>query len=133
MGKLIGGELYAYSHVMSSDDDQPIVMDIYAGFTGDDELTIAVDCRYYDDHRYDCSTAAIVNKDDAEAMARRHKVEYFQFPRFISRCMAEWREIINPDFRQIADCFKEITECLLDEGCRFRITRTHGKDHSTCI
>ena len=35
--------------------------------------------------------------------------------------MAEWRELVNPDFRQVRACFKEITECLLDEGCRLKI------------
>lgn len=133
MGKLLGDEFYTFCSIMSSDEDQPIVMDIYVGFTWREELAITVDCHNYEDHRYDCSTSAIVNEQDARAMARRHKIKYPQLPRFIADCMAEWREIINPDFRQIADCFKEITECLLDEGCRFRITRTHGKDHSTCI
>ena len=120
MGKLLGDEFYTFCSIMSSDEDQPIVMDIYVGFTWREELAITVDCHNYEDHRYDCSTSAIVNEQDARAMARRHKVKYPQLPRFIADCMAEWREIINP-------------ECLPDEGCRFRITRTHGKDHSTCI
>lgn len=125
-------DLYSYCHVMSSDEDQPIVMDIYVGFTMRDELAISVDLHDYEEPWYNASTAAIVNVDDAQNMARHHKIKYENLPRFISDCMEEWREIINPDFRQVKDCFKEIIECLLDERCRFRIERTYGANGYMC-
>lgn len=132
MGKHISDSFYSCRHVMSSDDDQPIVMDIYAGFTIRDELAVAVDCTDYDEPWYNCSTAAIINIEDAGRMAEYHKVSYYELPQFISECMVEWREIVNPTFRQVKDCFKEITECLLNEGCRFRIERTYGKNGCIC-
>lgn len=126
-------DLFNYlSLVMCSDDDQPMIMEIFAGFNLRNELTISIEYTDYEDRRYNCSTAAVVNTDDARAMARRHKVDYYSLPRFISECMKEWQEIINPTFNQVCDCFKEITECLLDEGCRFRIIRTTGKNDSIC-
>ena len=132
MGKHISNSFTAWSHVMSSDDDQPIVMDIYAGLTTKGELAVSVDLYDYGEPCYNCSTAAIVNPEDARRMAKRNKVKFEDLPLFITECMEEWREIINPDFRQTVDCFKEITECLLDERCRFRIERTYGKGGHRC-
>lgn len=132
MGKHISDNLYSCCHVMSSDEDQTIIMDIYVGFTMRNELAISVDLHDYDEPWYNASTAAIVNVDDAQRMAKRHKINYDNLPRFISECMEEWREIINPNFEQVKDCFKEITECLLDERCRFRIERTYGANGYMC-
>lgn len=132
MGKHISDTLYSCRHVMSSDEDQPIVMDINIGFNLRDELTVSVDLYDYDQPWYNCSTAAVVNKDDLRKIAKRHKIDIDDLPEFISECMAEWREIVNPDFDQVVDCFKEITECLLDEGCRFRIIRTYGPGRHIC-
>lgn len=132
MGKHISDCLHSCCHVMSSDEDQPIIMDIYVGLTMRDELVISLDLSDYDEPLHNASTAAIVNIDDARHMAKRHKIKYESLPRFISECMEEWREIINPDFRQVKDCFKEITECLLDEGCRFKIKRIYSKGGQIC-
>lgn len=133
MGKHIGDSLYSpWCHIISSDEDQPIVMDLYVGFTQSDQLMVCVDLHDYDEPEYNCSTAAIVNPADSRTMARRHRVKHSQLPAFIAECMEGWGEIINPNFNQVIDCFKEITECLLDEGCRFRIRRTYGKDRHMC-
>lgn len=121
MGKHFSDDFHSYSHVLSSDEDQPVVMEIYAGITPRGELAVSMDLYDYDNPRNDGSTAAVVNTDDARRMARRHGVGFDDFPQYISECMAEWRELVNPDFRQVRACFKEIAECLLDEGCRFRI------------
>lgn len=118
--------------VMSSDNDQTVVMDICVGFTDGNELAVSADLYDYEDSRNDCSTAAVVNSDDALKMARRHRISYAELPTFIAECMAEWREVINPRCSQVADCFKEITEHLLAEGCHFRIERTYGSDGTPC-
>lgn len=123
---------YNFRHVMSSDDDQPIVMEIFAGINYRGNLAVSVDLHDYDDPRYSCSTAAIVNSDDARRMARRHGIRFEQLPSLIADSMDGWRRIVNADFRQVRACFKEITECLLDEGCRFRIERIYGKNEQMC-
>lgn len=46
--------------------------------------------------------------------------------------MEEGGASISPTFRHVKDCFKEITECLLDEGCRFSIERTFGPKGYIC-
>lgn len=134
MGKHISESLIntPCCHIMSSDEDQPVVMDIYVGFNFSDQLVVCVDLHDYDEPEYNCSTAAVVNLEDSHAMARNHRVKHSQLPIFIAECMEEWREIINPDFTQVKDCFKEITECLLGEGCRFRIDHTYGKGDYMC-
>lgn len=117
---------------MNSDDDQPIVMEVYVGFNYRDELVVSVDLIDYEQPCYNCSTAAVVNADDARQMAKSNDVSYRQLPSFIADCMAGWKEVINPNFEQVKDCFKEITECLLDEGCRFKIERTFGPNDRIC-
>ncbi len=117
---------------MNSDDDQPIIIEIIVGFNRTGQLVVCVDFYDYDEPEYNCSTAAIVNLEDSQKMARHHRVKHHQLPEFIGDCMEEWGDIINPTFTQVRDCFKEITECLLDEGCRFKIIRTYGKDDHMC-
>lgn len=132
MGEHIGDRLHSICPVMNSDEDQPVVMDIYAGFTSRGQLAVSVDYFNYEDPRYNCSTAAVVNSDDARRMARRHRMKFDDLPLLIAESMEEWSEIINPRLRDVRSCFKEITECLLDEGCRFRIERTYGKNDYLC-
>lgn len=117
---------------MNSDDDQPIIMEIIVGFNQSGQLVVCMDLLDYEEPEYNCSTAAVVNPEDSHKMARHHRVNHNQLPKLIGDCMAEWREIINPTFTHVQDCFKEITECLLDEGCRFKITRTYGKGGHMC-
>lgn len=113
--------------VMGTDDDQPIVAEICTGFTSGGRLAITIDCYDYEDRCADSSAIILVHPDDSRTMARRNGVAHSSIPDFIADCLSEWREIVNANFREARDCFKEITECLLDEGCRFRIERTPGR------
>lgn len=116
-------------HIMNSDDDQPIVMTLSAGIRRASSLVICVDTENYENHRLDSSIGAVVGREDFMKLARRHSLNPDEVPQFIAECMAEWGELVNPAFTDVMDCFKEITECLLDEGCRFRIVRSsrrHG-------
>ena len=47
--------------------------------------------------------------------------------------MSDWDEIVNPTIRQVYECFKEVTECILDEGCRFKIKRRYGLHGYMCF
>ncbi|MDE7154417.1 MAG: hypothetical protein K2O00_08285 [Muribaculaceae bacterium] len=126
MGKHFSDRLRCCSYPFGSDDDQPMVMEICVGINSNDELVVSVDFHDYNNPAYNCSTAAVVNGGDARRMARRHGVRFEELPRFVSDCMAQWRELVNPTFGQVVSCFKEITECLLDERCRFRVERSYG-------
>lgn len=81
MGKHISDSLYTpCCHIMSSDEDQPIVMDIYVGFNISDQIVVCVDLHDYDEPEYNCSTAAVVNLDDSHKMARHHRVKHSHLP-----------------------------------------------------
>lgn len=130
--KHISNSLHSCCFVMGSDDDQIITMEILVGFDLLDQLAVCIDLYDYDDPDYNCSTAVVVDTDDAAAMARRHRIDYMHLPRFIAECMAPWRRIVNANFRQVKACFKDITEALLDERCRFKIERTYGPKEYIC-
>ena len=130
--KHISDSLSLTSGVMSTDDDQPRIMNIAAGFNYFAELTVAAEYYNIEAPEYDCHTAAIVNTEDAERMARRNKVSYWELPYFIADCMERWGRIVNPTPRHARKCFREITDCLIEEGCRFRIERTYGKNDWFC-
>lgn len=107
--------------IMSSDEDQPVVMDLTVGFNSRGLLVVAADLYDYENPARDCSTAAVVDREDAEGLARRYGVAYESLPDFIAENMDEWRGAVNPGVGDVRDCFKEITDRLLDEGCRFRM------------
>lgn len=124
--------IYSRCLIMCSDDDQPMVMNLFVGFNWQSELAVSVEFHDSEQPDYDCSTMVVVDPRDARVMARRHGLKYSGLPLFIAECMAPWRELVNPSFNQVLDCFKEITESLLDERCRFRIKRISGKDGHVC-
>lgn len=132
MGSHISRTLHGLNFIMSSDEDSFIVIDIYVGFNHRQELTISMDYYDYDFPCYNCSTAVVVNTEDAFKMARKNNVKYSNLPTFISENMSEWREIINPTLNQTKDCFSEIIDALLEEECRFRLERTYGDKNFQC-
>lgn len=113
-------------HIMSSDEDASVVEDLGVGFNTDHELVVSIEHFDYDDSRYNCSTCAVVTFDDAYDLSRRLNVPLHKLPMAIYDSMRYWRKKVNPSRSQVRACFKEITECLLDERCPFRIRRTYG-------
>ncbi len=134
MGQIISYELHDCSLVMYSDVDRPVVMSICAGFNSRDMLTVSINSIDTYDRGRNCSTAAVVDTDDARQMARNNGVAYHDLPRFITDCMASWHSDDGKDNTHgtVIACFKQITECLLDEGCRFKIRRTTGRNGRVC-
>ena len=120
-------DMFSSFLIMSSDEDQPIVQDLEVGFDSRINLTVGIYQTDYEEPECNCSSWITVKQSDARRMARRHKVKYEDLPHFIGECMKEWAYIINPSFTQIGDCFKEIMESLLDEGCRFGGHHKYGK------
>ncbi len=107
-------------------------MDLLVGFNFSDELVIVIDFFDYEEPAYNCSTAAIVNTDDARIMARRHNIAYSQLPRFIVECMAEWREIINPSLNNVRDCFKGNHRMSTRRRLPLPHKSTHGPNDYIC-
>lgn len=132
MSRHISDSLHSCYVVMSTDEDQPRVIDIYVGFNEKQELVVTADYSNFENGAYNCSTAIVVSTEDGWKMARRNRVRYSGLPYFIAECMHEWGEIVNADLASARRCIKEIHESLLDEGCRTRIVRTYGRNEFRC-
>lgn len=106
---------------MCSDEDCTAVEDLVVYINTRKELVVRLDHTDYGNARRNRSTLAVVPDDDTSRLAERLDVTLSGLPDCIGECMDRWTHIVNPGFRHVRNCFKEITECLLDEGCRFRI------------
>lgn len=124
--------LWTFCHIMSSDEDQPVVEDLYVGFDEDMCLVATIEHINYDNPEYSCSVSAIVGKDDAFTLSKRIKVSMKQLPDAISEFTEEYTEIVNADFKQVQECFKTIIDWFIDKNCPYRIARKYGKDGFIC-
>lgn len=109
--------------VFNSHEDFSVFEAIYVGY--DDNLNLVIMCEHtdYDEPDYNCATYAILSKHEAARLAKRLKVTLLNLPLNIANSMSEWDEMVCPLPSDVRNCFKEITECLIDEGCHFRINR----------
>lgn len=111
--------------VFNSHEDFSIYEAIYAGFDAEFNLIVVSEYSDSDEPQYNRASYAIVNKHEARKLARRLRVEPLALPGAIADAMSAWEDIVCPLPSDVRDCFKDITECLLDEGCRLRIV--HAK------
>ncbi|MFS2411204.1 hypothetical protein AAH145_09750 [Bacteroides thetaiotaomicron] len=124
--------LWKCYHIMSSDEDQPVVEDLYVGFDTYMHLVVTIEHIDYEKPEYSCSVSAIVNKEDAFNLSKKLKVPMMHLLDVISESMEEYTEIVNADFGQVQECFKEITDCFASEKCPYRIVRKYGKHGFIC-
>lgn len=119
----VSDDLIRCISIFNSHEDFSVYEAIHAGY--DNKLNLIIICEHtdYDESGYDCATYAILNKHEATRLAKRLKVTLSSLPLEIAYAMSEWDEIVCPMPSDVRNCFKEITECLLDEGCHFRINR----------
>ena len=117
-------------HIMNSDEDQPIVEDLVIGFDTKFNLIVTIRHNDYENKRNNCYTSAVVPHDEGLRLARRLKVHHYMLSQHIGECMSEWDEITNPSLSQVQECFSEILECMLNEGCKYRIKQQYnGEKH----
>ncbi|MCM1220735.1 MAG: hypothetical protein NC548_40220 [Lachnospiraceae bacterium] len=114
-------DLICVSYIFNSHEDFSVVEDIYAGFDKDFNFLILCEHTDYDDSRYNSATCAVLSKEEAYRLAKRLKVSLSDLPLAITESMSEWNEIPCPLPKDVRACFKEITDCLIDEGSRFII------------
>lgn len=88
-------------------------------------VNLIIMCEHTDREKqdYDCATYAILDKHEAIRLAGRLKTTLLDLPLEIAESMSEWRDMACPLYADVRDCFKEITECLIAEGCHFKIKR----------
>lgn len=124
--------LWRCYHIMSSDEDQPVVEDLYVGFDTYMHLVVTIEHVDYEKPEYSCSISAIVNKEDAFNLSKKLKVPMIHLLDVISESMEEYTKTVNTDFGQVQECFKEITDCFIGEKCLYRIVRKYGKHGFIC-
>ena len=118
--------------IISSDEDQPVVQDLVIGFDTKFNLIISITHTDYDNERKNCSTSVVLLHNESMRLARRLKVHHYQLPQYIAECMSEWKELTNPSLKDVQDCFDEMIECILNEGCKFRIRRIFDRRGRAC-
>ena len=118
--------------IMSSDEDQSIVEDLYVGFDVDMCLVVAIEHIDYEDPEYSCSVYAVVNKEDAFTLSKKLNVRMADLPDAISKSMEGYAEIVNADFRQVQECFKEVINGFISENCPYKVVRNFGKNGFIC-
>lgn len=111
---------------MSSDEDQPVVESLYVGFDADMRLVITIEHVDYDEPEDSCSVSAVIDKEGAFELSKKLSVSMSQLLDVIKESMVEYTKIPNADFRQVQECFKDITDCLVNEKCPYRIERKYG-------
>lgn len=124
--------LWRCCHIMSSDEDQPVVEDLYVGFDAYMCLVVTIEHVDYEEPEYSCSVSSVVNKDDAFNLSKRLRVSMTHLPDVISESVKEHAEIGNADFQQVQECFKEIADYFIREKCPYRIVRKYGKHGFIC-
>lgn len=120
--------LVCLAGILSSHDDFSVVEDLYAGFDSSFNLIILCEHTDYDNPRNNCATWAQVSKDEAFQLSRKLNVPLAELPEYIGESMAEGEgeEFAMPG--DVRDRFKSVTDCLLAEGCHFRIHRRPASD-----
>lgn len=104
----------------------------YVGFGTYMNLVVTIEQNNYKEPECFCPVAAAVNKENAFDLSRRLKVPMVNLPSVIHESMEKYTEIVNADFYQIKECFKEIMDRFLHEKCPYRIVRKYGKNRFIC-
>lgn len=113
--------------VFGSHDDFSVVVNIYVGFDSNLKLIIYCERTDYDYPAFNCATWAELSRHEAYRLARRLKVSLDEVPGEICECMSDWHEMHCPLPSDAVDCFGEIVDCLVAEGCHFKIHRHAGR------
>lgn len=118
---------------MESDEDQPAVESLCAGFDEAMRLTVTLEHTDYDCPTASCAVSAVVDRDDAYALSRRLGVAMAALPEALRGMVEKQVSVPNADFCQVQDCFRTLTDRLLRHGCRHTIVRRYAADGSSCL
>lgn len=126
-------ELFLSSCIFSSDDDSPIVEDIYVGYDKSLNLIVLIEYTDYDEPEYNCATYAIIKKDEAFELAKRLRIAMTELPSVISTSMDEYAGIVNPTLSQTEACFRDVLDYLVNNNCKFQLVREPGLHDFCCF
>lgn len=126
-------DLFLTRHIFNSDDDSDVVEDICVGYDSSFNMVVLLEHTDYGDSTNDCCTYAEVTRDECYMLSRRLNVGMKDLPSHIGAWVDEdYAGLVNPTLGETRRCFADILASLTDEGCKFRLSRTHGKSGYTC-
>lgn len=117
-------DLICPNFIFGSHDDFSIILDLYVGYDNDFNLVILCEQTNYERPDSICALCAIVEKEEAYKLSRKLNVSMNDLPREISNAMSHYEKINCPEPSDVRDCFREITECIVEEGCKFKMIKT---------
>lgn len=126
-------ELFLLYHIFNSDDDAEAVEDIFAGYDQEFNLILMLKHTDYIEAEYNCSTYAVIRKDEAYKLALRLRVAMTGLPRAIAATVDDYLCIINPTTKQTRSCFSDLLKMVADNGCKLRLHRNFGANDYTCF
>lgn len=118
--------------VMCSDEDQTVVQDLTIGYDEKLNLIVLIERSDYEDQQYNCSTWAVIDKNDAADLARRLNVSMKELPEAMGRDMSAGSNAVNATLSQVRNCFRSIIDCLTTYRCKYRIYRLPDIDGHAC-
>lgn len=126
-------ELFLSQHTFCSDDDCPVVEEIFVGYNESLDLIVLLEHTDYDKPENNCCTYAKIKKANAFKLAKRLRASMTELPGIINDSMEEYADIINPTPGQARDCFRDILNRLSYEKCKFQLIRTYGPHGYHCF
>lgn len=114
-------ELSSSVMVAESDEDMEIGASVVAGIDRYGNLVVGMDFIDYEDHGRDYEQHAIVERELAEAMARRLGTRMERLPRLLADRCGDDSRILVPS--QVEAVFQQTLEFMLDYGARYRLRR----------
>ncbi len=114
-------ELSSSVMVAESDEDMDMGASVVAGIDRYGNLVVGMDFFDLDDHGRDYELHAIVEREPAEAMARRLGTRMERLPQLLAdRCGDRSRML---DISEVEAVFQQTLEFMLDCGVRYRLRR----------
>ncbi len=104
--------------IIDSDGDMPIGSGIVAGFDDDKNFAVVLDYTDYETG-YNRKTWAVVEKEDALAMADYLKVRLTSLPKEILERFGDWSDIAVPS--EVEAVFKDILDFMISCGVRYQL------------
>ncbi len=126
-------ELFLSQYVFCSDDDCPVVEEIFVGYAESLDLIVLLEHTNYDKPENNCCTYAKIEKAVAFKLAKRLRASMTELPGIINDSVAGYGDIVNPTIGQVRDCFRDILSRLSYEKCKFRLIRTYGSHGYRCF
>lgn len=108
--------------LIETDNDQPVVVSVTAGYNDDLCMVVRLEYENYEDKERSCTKDAIVAKDDAYKLAKAMKVEMNKLP---AKICTEFGVPLNGFYTPSEACsiYDDILGIITAYGIRYKIQK----------